>query len=46
MYVLVFDEVVYDLGEINMTFEGENVIVEYIGGDQGITFVVIFIYQE
>jgi hypothetical protein len=41
------DEAVQDLGEINMTFEGENVVsAEHIGGDQGITSAVNPIYQE
>lgn len=46
MYVPAPDEAVHDLGEINMTFEGENVTAEHIGGDQGITSAVNPIYQE
>ncbi|XP_062579030.1 protocadherin Fat 3-like [Saccostrea cucullata] len=41
------DEAVQDSGEINLTFEGDNLVAaEHIGGDQGITSAVNPIYQE
>ena len=40
------DEPVQDLGEINMTFEGETVQAQHSGASEGVVTAVNPVYQE
>lgn len=40
------DEVIHDLGEINMTFEGETVTAQHTGATEGVASAVNPVYKE